>query len=655
MDLTTKINELVNNLNKWRQEYYSGNPTIPDEKFDFEERKLKELDPNNSYFDKVGDKSENIGTNIEHKIPMLSMQKVQTVDEAIKWMFEISSIHSLKLSKNIGIWIEPKIDGIAGKIVYDNKGNLKYITTRGDGLIGAIIPFGDKITGIPKKFVKNSEIRGEFYIPKRLNKLYPKGTLRNTCSGLLKRKEATDEISNVHFVMYDFHLYDKEIDFKDRKDKLEKLEKELISYGNIDYDIVPVEKTSDIQEFYDKYVNSLRSKWQYETDGLVLTVDGSQENYNIINNKYKITTFNRYNMALKPPAVYAQSIIKDIAVYVNRTKISFVAIIDTIYIGGTEINRASLKNYAYIEENNIGIGTKVLVRRTNDILPEIVEAYNEPDSDIKKISLKRCPICKQPLIRNNKELTCVNEYGCSGIYESKLMDLLIKFDVKNIGPRTVKAFVKCMQEDNIDFTFYNFFKIIMSKKLDDYLTRLFKSPDTLKSISFKKSLENLFYSMTEIKLLSAFNIPLIGEMTLIKHGIKDFEGFYSYYEDLKNANIQNSVFDYTILKWMSDKTHRKDLEKTHDLLKNKFIKEDLISRTGTITYCISGEIPGFRNKSDFIKHVNNLNKDYIYMKDVTLDTNFLITTETSTIKVMKAKKYNITIMNPDKFLNYIIK
>ena len=76
------------------------------------------------------------------------------------------------------------IDGVSGKIVYDKEGNFQYASTRGDGLVGAIIPFANQIKEIPKKFLPNSELRGEFFISKK-NRKYFNGPLRNNCSGLL--------------------------------------------------------------------------------------------------------------------------------------------------------------------------------------------------------------------------------------------------------------------------------------------------------------------------------------------------------------------------------------------------------------------------------------------------------------------------------------
>ena len=104
------VQEIVDKLNKLRESYYNDSSDMNDELFDFYERKLKLLDPNNPYFDQVGSKINYDTEEIEHEIPMLSMQKVQKLEDAEKWF------------ENIGVdnvWIDPKLDGISGKIVYE--------------------------------------------------------------------------------------------------------------------------------------------------------------------------------------------------------------------------------------------------------------------------------------------------------------------------------------------------------------------------------------------------------------------------------------------------------------------------------------------------------------------------------------------------------
>ena len=655
--MSNMVETLVNRLRKYREKYYEGNPIISDERFDFEERRLKELDPNNDYFYEVGYRDpKTTPTNIEikHKIPMLSMQKVQTVEKAKEWIFSIIKTPGLYFSDKIGmfVWVEPKIDGISGKLVYGQDGKLLYGSTRGDGETGLIIPYTDRVTGVPLEFLANSEIRGEFYI----SKIYSKqmnGPLRNVCNGILKRKEYTDDMKYVSFITYDYHTYSNvnEVPFGNRKDKIDKLVSlidpdKIVNSKQLIY--VPVIKTSDIETVYNDYINRMRSQLSYETDGLIMTIDGGQDNYDIVNKNYIIKSFNRYNMALKPPSECGSSTVLNIVADTSRTKITPVAVIEPITINGITASRATLNNYADMIKKNIGIGTTVLVERTNDVLPKIADAYNESDKKIKMVRITNCPSCNTPVVSVGVEIVCPNEFGCKGIYSSKLEFLLGNLNVKNIGPSTISKIVDLMISDGLELSYYNFFKINLDDRIDDYLSRLFKSINSKRAENYKYDILSLFNNLTETKLMGSFNIPSVGKTTLVKNNITSINKLMDYYKQLKSTNIQNSAFDYTILKWCDDKRHIDDLIKCGKLLKDYF-KEDEIDNDGKLTYCISGEIPGY-TKNEIIEKLLTIKPNMRYVKDVKSNINFLISHEEDTVKVLKAKKYKIPIIKFEELL-----
>ena len=649
------VKKLVENLMKWKEAYYNGTPLISDEEFDFEERKLKKIDPNNEYFRKVGYKTSTRDINVKHVVPMLSMQKVQTAEDADKWIKSIENTPGLSFqSLKYGVWIDPKIDGVSGKIVYDKDGNFQYASTRGDGLVGAIIPFANQIKEIPKKFLPNSELRGEFFISKK-NRKYFNGPLRNNCSGLLKRKEFTEESEFIEFIIYDVHTYSKsnEIVFKDRLDKLNKIKQILEDNDITNYRIVPVEKTDNIYDIYKKYNEQLRNSWDYETDGIIMTVDGGQDNYNLINSKYTITSFNRFNMALKPPAEFGESVIEDIECYTNRQKISFVAKIKPIYLNGVLVSAATLNNYTDMQEKHIGIGSRILIKRSNDVIPTIVESYNEDATDIKFIKMTKCPCCGQPVIKCNRDLICTNEYGCQAIYESKLSNIIDKLEIKNIGPAIIHNFVNYMKENKLEYTFYNFFNILLDpiSRYDYFI----KSTNSDKITNTIDNSIKLFLSkgVSELQILSNFNIPMIGEKMLINHKIFTIKDLNNYCDSVNKSVIQ-SAFDGFICKWCNDKKHIEDLTKTIELLK-PFIKDRDIISSDDVLYCISGDVGNFKNKQELIDTIQKMNSKCKFVNSVTKDLAFLISEEEGTTKVMKAKKYKIPVYSINDALKTISK
>lgn len=663
----TEVEFLVNKLNSLREKYYNeSSADINDEEFDFLEDKLRSLDPLNPYFNRVGASTNSRDTKIKHKVPMLSMQKCQTAEEAQKWYEDIIKTPGLEFEEYPGVWIDPKLDGISGNIIFDDDGNFTVGNTRGDGYIGAVIPFANKIDGVPKRFFPRCELRGEFIIPKKYRDKFS-GPLRNTCAGLMKRKEWTPEVDYVQFVIYDVNFYDDfdenriitipgvgsyDLNFKNRGDKINTIKRVLVDL-NQNFHIVDVELSHDIFEIYDRYINSLRNAWDWETDGLIMTIDGSRYNYKVIDDRYKITTCHKYNMALKPPANFGKSHIRGIETSVNRQQLSFVAIIDQITLMDVRVGRATLDNYQNILKHNIGIGSTVLVKRTNDVIPKIVNFFNEPGVEIKPFKITNCPCCGSELVVYNQNLMCPNEFGCIDIFKSKVENLINVLEVKNFGPVIIEAIANYMKYNNIPFTLYEFIKGIELKnnhyEFEECVEEFYnggKRPENL-----KEAIKEFFNKITEVKIIGGYNIPNIGTTSLKNNGIFSYEDLLKYFDKLDKKVLLEYEFEKTIYSWMKDPKHTNELKQTIDLLK-PYAKKEVNLNDGSIqTYCISGEVVGFKSKSDVVKFIETKIPTLKYTENFNSSVNYLLTNEESTGKAIKAKKYGIPIVSMSELLS----
>ena len=653
--MVNEVKKLVDELNSYRIKYYNGEDTgITDEEFDFKERRLKELDPNNEYFYQVGAKTQTRDIPVEHEFPMLSMQKVQTAEDMVDWFFDLcEKFPNLYFKDNVAsLLYEPKFDGISGAIVYDKDGNYKLATTRGDGFVGALIPFGIKIKGVLPKFSGNCELDGEFIIPKQYAKEFS-GPLRNSCSGIIKRKDETDDLKYITFVTYDVRYYDNKDrpKFTDRIDKLNQIKDIALTLNGIEPIMIMPKRTINIPAVYEEYNRELRDKWPYQTDGMVFTIDGGQDNYDLINSRYTITTFNRYNIALKPPAEYGSSEVIDIIPSTNRLKVSFVAKVKPIIINGVTVQRATLDNYQNFKRMKIGIGSTVLMKRTNDVIPKIVESYNEEGKLIKMLDFDKCPCCGEKLIKVYQDVACPNEYGCHDLYKSKLEDLITGLNVKNIGPATVSAIVDWFQLNNYPLTFSTFFSFIsVLDNIMPFLIYYYNSGNSKQAINFLNAKEFIFSDLTELKLMSNFDIPYIGEGLLIKHGITTIDKLLEYKKIIEKKDIIEDSFDIKFLNWFKDERHLKDLLDSCEILKDRFVKIHLLSNENRITYCISGEVPGFKNKQELINKLKEVNSNLEFVPSVTSTLDYLISVEVGTSKVLKAKKYKIPILSQSEMI-----
>jgi DNA ligase (NAD+) len=191
--------EIVKLLSDARDAYYnSDKPLMSDSEFDELEEKLRKLDPENSYFSSVGIIQPQ-GEKIRHSTPMLSMAKAKNMEDVKTWLKRLAGVEIT------GFVLEPKIDGLSATCRYKG-GSLVYAATRGDGEMGQdVTHIAEYVSDIPQKidFTKEDvEIRGELYLPRNTEYNTEGKPLRNSCVGLINRKETRGDLKHVRFAVY---------------------------------------------------------------------------------------------------------------------------------------------------------------------------------------------------------------------------------------------------------------------------------------------------------------------------------------------------------------------------------------------------------------------------------------------------------------------
>ena len=632
-------NELVNQLRYYRKCYYDGNPVVSDDIFDQMEKRLEKMDPTNTYFNEIGYLDRGVGEirKIKHVIPMKSMAKVKNPDDAVKWFHNTMSL--VENPSNI-LYYEAKIDGNAGSLVYNENGNLKYVLSRGDGNEGLEIPQGFNFKNIPHKFIQNGEIRGEFYISKKDSDKV-NGPLRNMCSGILKRKEETPEMDLIQFVMYDFYDHKKEIKFKNRKDKIEQLRSLLPAGSNV----IDIMDGTNIHLMYNRYINELRDKWDYETDGIILTVEGDQSVYDTVNSGYNVENHNKYNLALKPPAKEAISRIVDIKMNLSKNgKIVPVAEIEPVNIGGVVISMVSLNNFSSIKKNGTGIGTVVKVLRANDVIPYISEIVS--NDGVKPFIVRCCPSCGGEIITSGVDIYCSNTKKCKGTFVSRILYMLNVFGVKNVGEKYIMAIVNWLANNRDELTLGVFIEFLLDKsgETDTVLEELFGS--SVRKANITADLMSLFDNVTEMNIIEAVSIPNIGRKTLEKLEISDRDSLILTV--LKRQGCANqSATDFVLIKWFQSDAYE-EYDRFRDLLV-PFIKESDKKESVGKLVCLSGSFD--RPKSAIAKELGT--KGYKVVDSLTKDTDILITDVGGTSKTAKALRWGIPIYTLEEFMKTI--
>ena len=257
------VNEIVKLLLDAKEAYYnSDSPIMSDAEFDALEEKLRSIDPENEYFLSVGVIADE-GEKIRHSTPMLSMMKGKSIDDIASW------IKKIDIGRESGFIIEPKIDGLSATCRY-RKGKLVYIATRGNGIEGQDIShISVYVKDIPDSIDftdEEIEVRGELYLPRNTRFDTEGKPLRNSCVGLINRKENRGDLKHVRFAAFrivgmDTHPFENK--------RIDLLVKE--GFNAIEYFMAA--DSAEIESSYNRYIEHYRGAWEYETDGLIICVN----------------------------------------------------------------------------------------------------------------------------------------------------------------------------------------------------------------------------------------------------------------------------------------------------------------------------------------------------------------------------------------------
>ncbi|MBO4375153.1 MAG: NAD-dependent DNA ligase LigA [Lachnospiraceae bacterium] len=388
------------------------------------------------------------GVNVEHDVPMLSIQDVFTKEEVAEWISEVKSLHPDALFD-----VEQKIDGLSMSIRYEN-GRVIMAETRGDGLIGEdvtknalVIDDVVRELAVPQDYL---EVRGEVYMThesfERTNaeqELYGRKIFanpRNCAAGTLRQLDST-VVRQRGLSMFIFNVQKGSDEYMtSHAEALEKLSKVQ------GMKTVPSRICRDVAEVMEEIdrIGSLRGQLPYDIDGAVVKVDNVAYRDDFpAGSKYSAG-----HIAYKYPPEEKESVIRSIELSVGMTgRINPTAVFDPIRLCGTAVSRATLHNQDFIDELGIGIGQTVIVYKSGEIIPKIkgVNKDKAPkDGKVFRIP-DTCPVCGHPVRRekDSADLKCVNP-ECS----AKLMKRIVNFvsrdamDIKGLGTESIKSLLE---------------------------------------------------------------------------------------------------------------------------------------------------------------------------------------------------------------------
>lgn len=643
------IKNIVEILQNNSKAYYNGEECIDDDSYDSLKNQLRTLDPSNPFLDEVGTSPREERTK-PHKYPMLSILDVKEPKEAIKW---INNLYD-KFASNIDVnermvYVELKVDGTSGSLHYDEKGHFLYAVTRGDGKVGNEVVWpNNKINlhvapdvillsandGIKSAF----EIRGEFVILKSSKEEEPSlkdKSLRNVCSGTLNRLEDSPLINHVRFIPYQIWTEkDGLLPWDATQTILDGLE-EASPLNHFKYNTQrELILVSEIDSYYMSYLTKRDKDYAFETDGLVLTFPDIKK-YKEIDKFYVSKTDHRYNLALKPPAKKATTILKDIEWNVSRTgRIIPVGILEPIKVSDVTISNITLNNKQFVVENNITLGSIIEIERAGEVIPRFLKVMEPGDGGFNIPS--KCPNCDSGLKPKGVDLICANP-ECQG----KLIQEIVYFlkelhGAEGIAEATVKKIV--LQSKPKIKNLVDFYEFILLDKFDYIIN------GEIEQDNIYNAVKGTLNEISELSLIEGLGLPNVRRSKLMKMGIYTIANLKTFKFRPGMGETEKSVAE-----WVKDKDNIAKLNKFYTYFK-KYLKERIVPKEGGWKICATGKFS--ISRKELIKRIEK--HGCIYSNQVTPSTRYLINDDNEDSKKMRdATQYGVHIIPMKEFFDLL--
>jgi DNA ligase (NAD+) len=440
-----------------RRYYEEAAPTISDPEFDALlreladiEEKFPELRTSDSPTQHVGGKPLEEFAHVTHRTPMMSLDNTYSEEEVGEWF---RRLEKLLPGEEIELVIEPKIDGVAISLLYEN-GRLQYAATRGDGRVGDDVTQNVlTIRGVPRelKHAPNViEVRGEVYMTregfKKLNEERTAAGLpefanpRNSAAGSLKQLDsALVRKRPLGLILHGMGAFE----------GAAPLETYLDGMALLDRLGLPRNKTHRARTLDEvlheiRRIDETRHDLPFETDGAVVKVNSfAQRDRAGFTSKAP-----RWAIAYKYRPEQAETRLLDIVIQVGRTGVlTPVAELDPVFVSGSTVARATLHNEEEIARKDIRIGDLVVVEKAGEVIPAVVGVKKEARSGTERAFKMpaKCPVCGSDIMRDPEQVAvrCINA-ACPAQVRRRLEHFASRgaMDIEGMGEAMVEQLVE---------------------------------------------------------------------------------------------------------------------------------------------------------------------------------------------------------------------
>ena len=570
-DIRQHIQQLTQQLNRYAYEYYTLDaPSVPDAEYDRLYRELEALELAHPQYRLPESPTQRVGgeplagfNSVQHVVPMLSLNNAfspQADDGSFQHAEMLAfdeRVHHGLMGETVEYMIEPKFDGLAVSLLYQN-GILVQAATRGDGSTGEEVTQNIKtIATIPLQLQGDNvpsliEVRGEVLMLKAdfaaLNQqqiAQQQKTFanpRNAAAGSLRQLDSRITAKRrLHFFAYGIARLESSQTLTTHAQELAYLGELGFSLPEGQYAVLP--DIHAVLQFYERMAQQ-RPQLPYEIDGMVVKVNHLAQQQTL----GFISRAPRWAIAHKFPAEEALTTVEAIEVQVGRTgAITPVARLKPVFVGGVTVTNATLHNEGEVQRKDIRVGDTVVVRRAGDVIPEVVRVVLEQRPMQTVVSTnspaqadffapvhetqqavyppyrlpEHCPICHSPVEREEHEAVarCSGGMRCQAQRAQGLIHFAARkaMDIEGLGQKQIEQLVA----QNLVHHFADLYRLTVPilQQMKDAAQENDEGLDSKKTASPTKWAENILAGIEASKqpelarFLFALGIRHVGERT----------------------------------------------------------------------------------------------------------------------------------------------
>jgi DNA ligase (NAD+) len=434
-----------------RRYYQEADPVIDDRTYDRLFARLEELeaafdlDTEGSPTERVAGEPLDELESVEHVAPMLSVDSSGDPDDVREFDDRVRRVlESVDREGDLRYVCEPKFDGVSVEVIYED-GVYERAATRGDGEVGDDITRNVRTVGSvpgrlgddPPEFLA---VRGELFMPRDAFQAYnrelvergeePFANPRNAVAGTVRQLDPS-VVAERPLDCFFFDVLASSTEFGSHWERHGTLEEWGLPVND------RVERVEDIEATIDYRDRLLaeRDDLDYEVDGVVIKVD----DYDACEALGSTSRAPRWAFAYKFPARSEETTVRGIAVQVGRTgRLTPVALLDPVEVGGVTVSRATLHNPEQIAELDVNVGDRVRVLRSGDVIPyveEVIEKNSEGHFEFPD----HCPVCDSAVERDGPLAFCTGGLACDAQLQRAIQHYASRsaLDIEGLGEKKV--------------------------------------------------------------------------------------------------------------------------------------------------------------------------------------------------------------------------